>query len=146
MSYDALDTFKRGTLDFPVATTYSDVLKVGRGGIAIDRARLFVQITDAVTSGGASTTQFILQKDDNEAFSSATTVKDSGALAKATLVDNYVVFDEHLSDLLWKETASGATTYLRIAQVNAVAALTAGSVFEGLIEARPKNNLGSVTT
>ena len=142
MSYDALNTFKRGTLDFPVATTYSDVVPMGKSGIALDRARLFVQITDAVTSAGSSTTQFILQKDDNAAFTSPTTVKDSGALAKATLIDNYVVFDEHLSDLAWQETAAGAETWLRVAQINAVATLTAGDVFEGIIEARPKNNVG----
>jgi hypothetical protein len=115
---------------------------MGKSGIALDRARLFIQITDAVTSAGASTTQFVLEKDDNAAFSSPTTVKDSGALAKATLVDNYVVFDEHLSDLAWQETAAGASTWLRVKQVNAVAALTAGSVFEGIIEARPNNNVG----
>jgi hypothetical protein len=142
MSYDALNTFKRGALDLPVATTYSDVIPMGESGVALDRARLFIQITDAVTSAGASTTQFILQKDDNEAFASPTTVKDSGALAKATLVDDYVVFDEHLSDLDWQEAAAGAKTWLRVAQINAVAALTAGDVFEGIIEARPNNNVG----
>jgi hypothetical protein len=142
MSYDALNTFKRGTLDFPVATTYSNVIPMGKSGIALDRARLFIQITDAVTSAGSSTTQFVLEKDNNEAFSSPELVKDSGALAKATLVDNYVVFDEHLSDLDWQMTGAGDETWLRVKQVNAVAALTAGDVFEGIIEARPNNNLG----
>lgn len=142
MAYDVLDTFKRGTLDFPVGTTYSDVIPMGKSGVDLDKTRLFIQITDAVTSGGASTTQFVLQKDDNVLFSSPTDVWDSGALAKATLVDDYVVVDRLLSDFAWQETAVGAKTWLRVKQVNAVAALTAGDVYEGLIEARPRNNVG----
>lgn len=137
--YDKQLTFKRGTLDFPVATTYSDVIKMGKSGVAFGRTKIYNQITTAVTSAGASTTQFVLEKDDNEAFASPTTVLDSTALGKATLVDNYVIWDRYLEDLLWQEAASGATTWLRVKQVNAVAALTAGAVYNGINIIQPQN-------
>jgi hypothetical protein len=140
MNSDAYNTFKDGTLDFPVATTYSDVINMSKTGDAFKQSKLYAQVTEAVTSAGSSTTQFILQKDDNEAFASPTTVLDSGALAKATLVDDYVIWDQYLEDLNWQE-AAGSTTYLRIAQINAVAALTAGDVKIELTGIRPKNIL-----
>jgi hypothetical protein len=131
-------TFKDGALDLPVATTYSDVINMGKNGDAFKQSKLYSQITTAVTSGGSSTTQFILQRDNNEAFTSPTTVLDSTALAKATLVNDYVIWDRYLEDLDWQE-AAGEVTYLRIAQINAVAALTAGAVDASLTGIRPKN-------
>lgn len=136
--YDKQMTFKRGTVDFPVATTYSDVIKVGKHDFAFGRSQIYGQVTGAFTSAGSSTTQFVLEKDDNEDFESPTTVWDATALAKATLVDNYEITKQYMENLDWRE-AAGSDTFLRFKQVNAVAALTAGDVFLGIIEQTPKN-------
>jgi hypothetical protein len=138
MNSDAYNTFRDGLLDFPVATTYSDVLKIGKQGLGFGQSKLLAQITTAVTSAGASTTQFVLEKDDNEAFASPETVLDSTALGKATLIDNYKIFDRYMEDLDWS-MGFGVVTYLRVKMINAVAALTAGAVQVELTGKQPKN-------
>lgn len=53
---------------------------------------LMVQVTTTAASSGSTTVAFSLQCDDNTSFSSAKTVIDSGAIAKATLVAGYQMF------------------------------------------------------
>ena len=140
MNSDAYNTFIDGSLTLAQGTYYSDVINMEKMGDAFKQSKLYAQVTEAVTSAGAATVQFVLEKDDNEAFASPTTVLDSTALAKATLVDDYVIFDEYLEDLAWQE-ATGSVTYLRIKYVVATADLTAGDVKVELTGIRPKNIL-----
>ena len=59
---------------------------------AVNAMWLVIQIETAVArTAGALGVTFAVQTDDNSSFSSATTIHTSGALAKATLVDGYVV-------------------------------------------------------
>lgn len=126
-NHDKYYTFKDGALTLAQGTTYTDVIKVGKQGLAYGLSKLRAQITTAVTSAGAATVQFVLQRDDNESFSSATDVLDTGALAKATLVDNYDIWERFMEELSWEE-AVGSDTYLRVKIVVATADLTAGAV------------------
>lgn len=50
---------------------------------------ILIQATEAFTAAGAATLQVDLETDDNEAFSSASTIWTSGAIGKATLVAGY---------------------------------------------------------
>jgi hypothetical protein len=126
MNADKYNTFKDGALTLAQGTTYSDVIKIGKQGLAYGLSKLRAQVTTAVTSAGAATVQFVLEKDNNESFTSKADVLDSGALAKATLVDNYDIWDRYMEELSWQE-ASG-DTYLRVKIVVATADLTAGAV------------------
>lgn len=133
--YDAAVTLAQGTY-------YTDTIPLNELGVNINESYIHAQVTAAFTSGGAATVQFVLEKDTTSAFGSPTTVKDSGALAMATLVDNYDIFYEHLSDLAYAE-AFGSTTFLRIKMVVATADLTAGSIKAGITLGKPQNNRGT---
>jgi hypothetical protein len=128
-----------GAIGTSQGTTYTDTFNVGEKGFPTDQMHLYIQITAAVTSAGAATVQFVVEKDTTSAFASATTVWDSTALAKATLVDDYVVYDAVIDALDWSE-ASGSDTWLRIKKVIATADLTAGSAFAGIISDSPPRN------
>jgi hypothetical protein len=54
---------------------------------------VYLMVDETVTAAGSSTVTFALQCDDNSAFSSATTLYTTAAIAKATLVAGYKVFD-----------------------------------------------------
>jgi hypothetical protein len=139
MNSDAYSTFQDTAETLAQGTTYSDVIKMDKSGDAYKQLKLYAQVKTAFTSGGSATVQFVLEKDDNEAFASKTDVLDSGALAVATLVDNYVIWDRYLEDLTWQETAAGAVTWLRVKKVVATADLTAGLAKIELTGIRPKN-------
>lgn len=55
--------------------------------------RVVCTVGETVTSTGAATVQFIVQMDNDAAFGSPTTVYDSTAIGKATLVAGYKAVD-----------------------------------------------------
>lgn len=69
-------------------------IDLGPGGTLPANKTIFlvVLIPTAFTSGGAATAQFKMETDSDSAFGSTVDVKDSGAIAKATLVAGYEVF------------------------------------------------------
>jgi hypothetical protein len=75
-------------------------------------------INTTVTSDGSATVAFALQTDDNESFSSATTIHSVSAIAKATLVAGYRVFAIRLP--------TNCERYIRALITVATADLTAG--------------------
>jgi hypothetical protein len=79
-----------------------------------------VIITDTTAlSTGSSTVTFALQTDDTSTFGSATTLWQSSAIAKATLVAGYRVADIAIP--------KGCEKYLRLNYTVATADLTAGA-------------------
>lgn len=138
ISYDRLMQFFDGAVTLAAGTTYSDTIPLSRLGLNVNESKLEAQVTTAFTSGGAATVQFVLEKDTTSAFASPTTVLDSGALAMATLVDNYYIFDRFMSDLAYAE-AAGSDTYLRIKMIVAVADLTDGEFKAGITLGKPVN-------
>lgn len=142
ISYDRAMQFFDGAVTLAAGTTYTDVIPLKKLGVNINESLFRAQVTTAFTSGGAATVDFTLEKDTTSAFASPTTVKTTGALAMATLVDDYEIFKQHLSDLAYRE-ADSADTYLRIKIVVATADLTAGSFKANIILGHPENNLGT---
>jgi hypothetical protein len=87
---------------------------------AIDAMWLVVNVETAVTrSAGAATVTFKVETDDNSSFSSATTLLDTGALAKATLVDGY--------NVIKMRVPANCEQYLRVTYT-ASAALDTGKI------------------
>ena len=78
---------------------------------------LNIYTTEAATAAGAATVNFVLKTDDNSAFSSATTLYDSGAIGKATLALGYVI---------QVPIPRGCEKFLRLSYVVATGPLTAG--------------------
>lgn len=124
---DAQLTFYDTAITTTAGTNYTNIVDLGQQAFPIGNMVFYAQITDAVTSAGAATVQFVLEKDTTDAFGSPTTVYDSGALAKATLVDDYVIKEAVMQSLSYAE-AAGSDTFLRVKIIVAVADLTAGSV------------------
>jgi hypothetical protein len=81
---------------------------------------LDVAVNETFTSGGAATLTVSLETDDNEAFSSATTLFTSRTFALAELVSGARLLPEHMP--------YGCEQYVRIAYVIATATTTAGTV------------------
>lgn len=127
--YDRTYLFTDTAIGTSQGTTYTDIVPLGQQAFPIDGMRIYAQITAAATSAGAATVQFVLEKDTTAAFGSATTVPntDTGAVGKATLVDDYVIWDIDISSLDYAE-AAGSDTFLRVKKVIADADLTAGDV------------------
>jgi hypothetical protein len=123
--YDKQTTFMDGAIGTSVGTTYTDAINLGELGLDLYQTTFYAQITAAVTSAGAATVQFVLEKDTTSAFASPTEVWDSTALAKATLVDNYVIKEITANDFALHE-AAGSDTWLRVKKVIGTADLTAG--------------------
>jgi hypothetical protein len=139
MIRDAYRTFMDGAIGTSQGTTYTDAFNVGEQGFPIDKMHIYGQIIDAATSGGSATVQFVIEKDTTSAFGSATEVWDSGAIAVATLVDDYVIKNAVIDSLDWQE-AVGSDTWLRIKIVIATADLTAGDAFFGIVSGTPPIN------
>jgi hypothetical protein len=118
-------TFMNGAIGTTAATTYTDVIDIGQQAFPIDGMRLYGQITTTVTSAGAATVLFALEKDTTAAFASATEVLTTAAIAKATLVAGYTFWDQDISSLSYAE-AAGSDTYLRVKKTIGTADLTAG--------------------
>lgn len=90
-------------------------------------------VTEAFTSAGAATLQAQLQMDDNTSFSSATTLLDTGAIGKATLVVGYNMF-AHLA------LPTGITErYVRVLYTIGTATTTAGKITCGISAGRQTN-------
>lgn len=82
--------------------------------------RLVVRVGTAVlAAGGASTVQFVLQTATDAAFSSPVEVQLSGAIAKASLTANTVVYSSRLPQ--------GLLRYLRVVYRIATNDVTAGT-------------------
>ncbi len=99
------------------STDYLDQLAAG--DIMVNSLFLEIQTVAAVTSAGAATVQFVLQTDDNSAFSSPNELWASAAIPKATLVAGYRVVQVKLP--------VGMERFSRIAYRIGTAALTTGS-------------------
>lgn len=89
-------------------------------------------VPTAFTSGGAATLQVKLQTDDNSAFSSATDVEDSGAVAKATLVAGYEIFSVAID-------RSTVERYLKVTGTVGTADGTGGTITSYLTDIKPVN-------
>ena len=100
-----------------VAST--NIIDITNVGDATDELYVVVQIEEGVTSGGAATVKFEFETDDNAGFASATTIFDSGAVPKATLVKGYKVFRHRIP-------VNALEQFCRINVTVAVATLTAG--------------------
>jgi hypothetical protein len=137
---DARTTFMDGAIGTSQGTTYTDTFNLGELGLDLYQTTFYAQITADVTSAGAATVQFVLEKDTTSAFASPTTVYDSGALAKATLVDNYVIKEITANDLALHE-AAGSDTWLRVKKVIATADLTAGDAVIALFSGKQPRNI-----
>jgi hypothetical protein len=124
---DAQLTFYDAAITLAAGTNYTDIIDLGQQAFPIGNMVLYAQMIEAATSGGSATVQFVLQKDTTAAFPSATTVYDSGAIAVATLVDDYVIKEAVMQSLAYAE-AAGSDTFLRFGIIVADADLTAGSV------------------
>lgn len=86
---------------------------------------LVIQVTTAVTSGGAATVQFLLASDAAAAIAtdgSATQHAATAAIPKASLVAGYTI------RIPLPQGAPAYERYLGILQVTGTAALTAGAV------------------
>lgn len=91
-----------------------------------EELEFFVNVDTAATAAGAATVTFQVQTDDNSAFSSPTTLIQTDAIPKATLVAGYQI-KIPLPD--------GATPerYLRLYYSVATGPLTAGAFTAGLV-------------
>lgn len=138
--HDIRTTFLDSTLPTTVGTSYTDTVNLGELGLDQYQTTFYAQITDAVTSAGAATVQIVLERDTTSAFASPTTVYDSTALGKATLVDNYVIKEITANDLDIHE-AKGSDTWLRIKIVIGTADLTAGSAYIGFNTGKMPRNI-----
>lgn len=82
------------------------------------RNKVICTVNTAVTSGSSATVTFAVETDDNANFTSATTLYTTAAIAKATLVAGYKVFEFTLP---WE-----TERYVRGVITPAVGDLTAG--------------------
>lgn len=121
MLLDTLNEFSDAQAETTVAAHDStNIVDLGADSNQAIGHELYLNIIveTAVTSAGAATVQFQLLTDDNAAFSSASTLWDSGAIGKATLVDGYQVCRIRVP--------KGAERYLKVVYTIGTAALTAG--------------------
>lgn len=76
------------------------------GDALADELYFVADVNTTATSGGASTVTIALQTSDDEAFGSYTTLLQTGAIAKASLVAGY--------NCIKTRVPSGALRYLRV--------------------------------
>jgi hypothetical protein len=140
MIIDSYNEFSDAQAETTVAAHAStNVIDLGAAGDAeVRRLRLHILTQTAVTSDGAATVQFKLETDDNASFSSATTLWDSGAIGKATLVQGYRPTGQAGLPL-----PSGCERYLRVTYTIATAALTAGKFDAYLADGADTNDFQS---
>lgn len=91
IDYETKLSSEQAVTSSAASTNYID-LGVARDIGNSEEMFLMVHVTEAATASGSATVNFSLECDDNSSFSSAKTVYDSGAVAKATLVLNYQFF------------------------------------------------------
>ena len=92
---------------------------------------ILLQVDTALTSGGASTLVVSLVTDDNEAFSSATTLLSTPAIPKATLVRGYQFSIGYLPP--------NVERYVKLVYTVGTADFTAGNINAALVLARQTN-------
>jgi len=93
--------------------------------------RVVATVGDAVTSTGAATVKFVVQMDNDAAFGSPTTVYDSTAIGKATLVAGYKAVDVLLT--------RACERYVRIVYTVATEVLATGT-FNAWIDTKIQTN------
>ncbi len=120
MILSEFDTYSDEQAETTIAAHAStNVLDHGAAGDAVGRESNFVlTVPEACTSAGAATVQFTLETDSDEAFGSAETLWDSGAIAIATLVKDYKVAGFKMP--------SGCKRYTRVVYTIGAFVLTAG--------------------
>lgn len=142
MNSDTYNTFFDGAVTLAQGTYRSNTIKLGKQGLAYGLSKLRAQVTEPFTSGGAATVQFKLQRDSavdaNGDLVAPTDVLDTGALAMATLVDNYDIWDRYMEELDWQEARTD-DTYLQVEITVATADLLTGSTLIELKGLDPKN-------
>ncbi len=112
------------------STNYID-LGAARDPGMFDGLDVLVTVTEAVTAAGAATVNFILQSDNDSAFGSPTTVLDSGAIGKATLVAGY--------QFSFKIPRGIAERYLNLSYTVGTGPLTAGKFTAQVIDGIQKS-------
>jgi len=113
IAFDTAITLAQGT------NTYGNVIDLVKAGNSHPELYIVGQIRDAVTSTGAATVRFLVQMADDAAFTvNATTVYDTGAVAKANLGAGVSLFKQRLPLPLRR--------YLRVRTTVATEDLTAG--------------------
>ncbi len=120
MIYDIFGYFSAAQAPTTGTTASTNVIDTGVAGRSIgsgEPVELVVQVATTCTSGGANTTQFVLQDSaDNSSFAN---VVLSDPIAVATLVAGY--------EPLRIKLPAGLRRYVRVAYVIATANLTAGA-------------------
>lgn len=119
----ALNTGAAGTylIGDVIDTTHASIRDLGDG----EELYLVIQVTTAVTSGGAATVQFQLASDAQAAIAtdgSATIHYQTIAIPKATLIAGYA------AAIVALPRGAVYERYLGILQITGTAALTAGAV------------------
>ncbi|MGE4471079.1 MAG: Bbp16 family capsid cement protein [Desulfovibrio sp.] len=124
MIIDSYNVFSDGQEETTVGTHNStNVVDLGAAGDAeAMRPRLHIQVPTAVTSSGSATVQFKLLTSATSTFDSPTTLYDSGAIARADLIQGCKVTGP--SGLF---LPSGCMRYLKGQIIIGTAALTAGA-------------------
>jgi hypothetical protein len=106
------------------STNYVD-MGVARD-IGMSDAVIAVTVTEAATAAGSATVTFAIQTDDDAAFGSATTVRQTDAIGKATLTAGYQFF--------LKVPHGIDERYLRLYYTVATGPLTAGQFTAHIVE------------
>jgi len=137
MSYDSENIFDQ-TVALTATRVSTNVIKTSgssKGNIGIGNKLYVVVKTGALdfTSGGSSTLVITVETDDNEAFSSATTIATSASIAKAAITKN---------KLLWEiALPTNCEQFLRLRYTVGTADFTAGTVFAALATSPDGSNL-----
>ena len=92
---------------------------------------LLCQVEEAFTASGSATLTVSLLTDDNEAFSSATTLVTTAAIGKAALVQGYNIPISFLP--------SNVERYVKLVYTVATGPMTAGKINAGIVLARQTN-------
>lgn len=107
------------------STNYLDLGSASQPGVGGDLF-ILVTCTEAATAAGAATVQFQLQTDDNSSFSSPTTVVETDAIGKATLVVGY--------QFVLPISPEAAEQYLRLYYNVGTGPLTAGKFTAQIVQ------------
>ncbi len=124
MSYiDRQNTFDPANSALTATRVSTDFINTNalEGDIGIGGGTYLVAIVEtALTSGGSSTLTFSIETDDNSSFSSAKVLYTSPAIAKASLIKGYVLYNQELM--------AGVEKYIRVKYTVGTADFTAGTV------------------
>lgn len=124
-NYASTNVIDLGATGTPVEGAAALVRDIGKG----TPIPLLMQVTETFTSGGAATLVVALQVDDNDSFSSATTVWTSETLALATLAAGYELPIDYVPQGVNER-------YVRLYYTIGTATTTAGTVTAGFAAGR----------